>query len=148
MMKSPAEEFKDLLESKCALFKKMETLLVEQKKLLERNDIDGLNSKSRESDEIVAALKDIDYEIARLESQADFAEIAGDRHEDRELKNLLNKAIGYARKNEALTKELAERLMQARREIKEKIEGTVTMSRITGYRPYSTNPPIYVDKRN
>ena len=147
-MKSPAGEFKNLLESKCALFKKMETLLIEQKKLLERNDIEGLNGKSRETDEIVASLKDIDYEIARLESEADFAEIMAGGHEDKKLKILLNKAIGYARKNEALTRELAKRLMQARREIKEKIEGTVNMSRISGYRPYSTNPPIYVDKRN
>lgn len=147
-MKSPAEEFKDLLESKCALFKKMETLLVKQKKLFLQNDIDALNSKSRESDEVVAALKNIDYEIARLESDADFAKIMAGGHEDRESKILLNKAIGYARKNEALTRELAEHLLQARGEIREKIEGTVTMSRISGYRPYSTNPPIYVDKRN
>lgn len=147
-MKSPIEKFKGLLESKCTLFKKMETLLLEQKELLEQNDIDGLNSKCREGDKIVAALKDIDYEIARLESEADSAEIARGGHEDKELKILLNKAIGYARKNEALTRELAGRLMEARREIREKIEDTVTMSQISGYRPYSTNPPIYVDKRN
>ncbi len=147
-MKSPVDEFKGLLESKCALLKKMETLLLERKELLDQNDIDGLNSKCHEGDKIVDALKDIDYEIARLESETDSIKITRGGRESKELKNLLNKAIGFARKNEALTKELADRLMEARQKIREKLEGTVTLSQINGYRPYSANPPIYVDKRN
>lgn len=147
-MKSSIDKFKGLLESKCNLFKKMQTLILEQKELLEQNDIDGLNSKCHHGEEIVAALKDIDYEIARLESETDSIEILKGGRENKELKNLLNKAIGYAKKNEALTKELAGRLMEARQEIREKLDGTVTLSQINGYRPYSTNYPIYVDKRN
>ncbi len=147
-MKSFTEESKGLLESRCDLFNKMQTLLLEQKELLEKNDITGFNSKCDDGDKIVAALKDIDHGIARLESTADFTETAKDGPDNKKLKNLLDKVIGYARKNEALTIGLADHLMEARQEIREKLEGTVTMSQIGGYRPYSANSPIYVDKRN
>lgn len=147
-MKSCADKFMCLLESKCDLFKKMQTLFLEQKELLEKNDIAGFNSRCDEGDKIVAALKDIDYEIARLESTAGLTETAKENHDAGRLKNLLDKATGYARKNETVARELAARLTGAHQEIREKLEGTVLMSQVGGYRPFSANSPIYVDKRN
>ena len=147
-MKSFSDKFNGLLEVRCDHLKKMQTLLLEQKELLEKNNIAGFNSKCDDGDKIVAALKDIDHGIARLESTADFTESAKDGPDNEKLKNLLDKAIGYARENEVLTIGLTGHLMEARQEIREKLEGTVAMSQIGGYRPYSANSPVYVDKRN
>ncbi len=147
-MKSPEDKLKGLLESRCDLFNKMQKLLSEQKELLEQNNIAGFNSKCDDGDKIVTTLKNIDYEIARLESIGDITEAAKGDPDNEKLRNLLNRAVEYARENEALTRELAGRLTGARREIMEELEGTVTMSRIGGYRPFSTNHAIYVDKRN
>jgi hypothetical protein len=147
-MKNPEDKLKGLLESRCDLYSKMQKLLSEQKELLEQKNIDGFNGKCDDGDKIVSALKNIDYEIARLESIGDITEAAKGDHENKKLRNLLNRAVEYARKNEVLAKELAGHLTEARQEIREKLEGTITMSRIGGYRPFSANHPIYVDKRN
>lgn len=147
-MKNPEDILRGLLECKCDLFNKMQKLLSEQKELLEQNNIDGFNSKCDDGDKIVSALKNIDYEIARLESIGDITEAAKSDPDNEKLRNLLDRAVEYAGESEALIRELAGRLTGARREIMEELESTVTMSRIGGYRPFSTNQPIYVDKRN
>lgn len=147
-MKNREDKLKGLLESKCDLFNEMQKLLSEQKELLEQKNIDGFNSKCDDGDKIVSALKNIDYEIARLESISDVTAAAKGDHSNEKLRNLLNRAVGYAQQNEALARELAGRLTDSRREIMDELEGTVTMSRIGGYRTFSENHPIYVDKRN
>ncbi len=147
-MKNPEDKLKGLLESKCELFNKMQKLLSEQKELLEQNDIAGFNGKCDDGDKIVTTLKNIDYEIARLESIGDIMEAAKSDPDNEKLRNLLNRAVEYAGENEMLIRELAGRLTGARREIMEELESTVTMSRIGGYKPFSANHPIYVDKRN
>ncbi|UCE67823.1 MAG: hypothetical protein JSU85_07400 [Candidatus Zixiibacteriota bacterium] len=133
------------LESKRRLFQDMEKTLIEQENLLKKKEFDGFRDKSEMIDSIIEKIKNIDYDIARLESDDTSLSrmaISGDD----EIKKILDGIIKISKRNYGLMDELAEILNKSYQDLKEKLGDTVEMSKISGYKTSTQPSPVYFDK--
>ncbi|MEE9555563.1 MAG: hypothetical protein V3W18_14850 [candidate division Zixibacteria bacterium] len=125
----------------------MEKLLHQQEIQLDNRDYEGFGQICHKVDRIVAELKNIDYEIAVLESSN-----TSDNHlnpyEDQKIADIISQMKEKAEENKALLNKLAGRLIESRITLRKELDNTVAMGRISGYRPFENNSPVYYDKRN
>jgi hypothetical protein len=142
---SPQKNLLSLLESKRGLFKDMEKVLNAQKKLLAENEFDRFCDKSDDVDGIIEKIKNVDYDIAYLES--------GDESLSRmintgnvEVKKLLNDIIKISKRNHDLVDELTEKLNKSYQHLKKELGDTVDRCRIGGYKTAAQPSPVYFDK--
>jgi len=142
---SPKKSLLNLLESKRSLFEDMGKVLVAQKKILVENKFDKFHDKCEKVDDIIEEIKNVDYDIAYLES--------GDESLSRminagnvEVKELLNDIIKISKRNHQLMDGLAEKLNESYQHLKEELGDTVDKCRISGYKTATQPSPVYFDK--
>ncbi|UCC79415.1 MAG: hypothetical protein JSW64_14275 [Candidatus Zixiibacteriota bacterium] len=134
-----------LLKAKKSLFEDMEKILLEQKNLLGKKEIEGFRGKCEIVDEIIEKIKNIDYDIACLET--DDVSLSGMLNSgDKEIKKILGSITGISKRNFELMDELTERLKMSYRDLKGELGETVEMSKIGGYKTATQPSPVYFDK--
>lgn len=134
-----------LLESKRNLFENMENILLEQKKLLEKKEIEEFRERCATVDNIIEKIKNIDYDIARHET--DDISLSGMLNSgDSEIKKILGGLTRISKRNFDLVDELTERLKMSSQQLREELGETVEMSKIGGYKSATQPSPVYFDK--
>ena len=146
-MRNTKTDLIKLLESKRQLFEKMQIILNEQKQLLIEKELDKFFKKSEMVDNIIGKIKNIDYDIARRESE-DENPLKMVYSDDTEVKILLEDIMTISKRNRSLIDQLTEDLKKSYRELKEELGDTVAMSRIEGYKTATKPSPVYFDKIN
>ena len=145
-MNNPKAKLAKLLDSKLQLFEKMEIFLLEQKHLLEEKDFDAYRKKSADIDAIIANIKNIDYDIARCESNDDEITALINSGKDSEIQARLGEAVKIAERNHELMDELSNKLKYLQGELKDALGDNIEMSKIGGYKSLSQPSPVYFDK--
>ncbi len=141
------DELKKLLEDKCNLFGSMEEILTEQKELLENGNFNSFQNKSGQVDKVIEKVKNIDYDIARLESSYDdFSNYVTGNDNAPEIKKILINAFHSVKNSHDLLIELVKTLSESRNAIKDELGDTVAMSSISGYKPAVAPSPVYLDE--
>lgn len=125
-MRKLGEKLKSNLEARYVLLDKMRTILIRQKELLQAGAISDCSDRCGQVDDIIASLKDRDYEIARLELLSDDVEITAIVGRDRELRNLIRKTAGVTERNAGLVDELAVSLLNIRNPGEQRHKETVS----------------------
>jgi len=136
------------LEKKLSHFEIMEDLLLKQKQMLDKNDYRGFDKLCDEVDSIVRLLKDLDYEIAILESTVDPDSERTEITLDGGLRKLIFEVRAKALENRQFLDSLAESLLDSKDKVKKELEETVALGKISGYKPIIADRPVYFDKRN
>jgi len=144
---NPKAKIVELLESKRRLFEDMEKILTEQKNLLKEKELHGFRDKSEIVDDIIEKIKNVDYDIACLESDDENLSRMIDAGDD-EVKKILNDIIKILRRNHSLMDELTGDLKKCYQELKRELGDTVEMGRISGYKTATQPAPVYFDKIN
>jgi hypothetical protein len=133
------------LELKLSLFKNMEKILVEQTDLLDQKEIDRFRGKSDDVDRIIEKVKTVDYDIARLESTDE--SVAGMANsDDQEIRKTVNKILKISRRNNRLLDEIAEKLSNYYRNLKDMPENGAELGRIRAYKTVTEPYPVYFEK--
>ena len=141
------DELKKLLEAKCNLFENMEETLAEQKELLENGNFDSFQDKSGHVDKVIEKVKNIDYDIARMELISDeFSNFMTGNDNAPEIKKILINAFQSAKNSQDLLIELVKTLSESHKAIKNELGDTVAMRRISGYKPAVAPSPVYLDE--
>jgi chromosome segregation ATPase len=134
-----------LLEAKRSLFEEMNKILLEQKNLLVEKEIEEFRERCETIDDIIEKIKNIDYDIARLET--DDMSLSGMLNSgDSEIKKILGSVTRISKRNFDLIDELTERLKTSCRDLKGELGDTVEMSKIGGYKAATQPSPVYFDK--
>jgi hypothetical protein len=113
-MRKLGEKLKRNLEARHELLDSMKTILVRQHELLQAGAISDCCARCGEVDDVIASLKERDYEIARLEMLSGDVDIIAYIEKDRELRNLVRKTAGVTLRNAGLVDELAVSLVKYR----------------------------------
>ena len=145
-MNNPKAKLAKLLDSKLNLFEKMEIFLLEQKHHLEEKKYAAFREKSDDIDIIIANIKNIDYDIARCESNDDEIADLINSGKDDEIRAKLHEAMRIAERNHDLMDELAGKLRYLQDELKEALGDNIEMSKISGYKAITQPSPVYFDK--
>lgn len=136
-----------LLEGKCKLLGNMEEILTEQKELLESDKFSSFQDKSDYVDQVIENVKNIDYDMARLESISDdLSNFMTGNDNAPEIKKILTNAFKSAKNSHDLIIELVKSLSESHKAIKEELGDTVAMSSISGYKPAVAPSPVYLDE--
>ena len=144
-MGNPRSGILKLLESKRQLFEEIEKNRQEQLELLKDSSYERFYAGTAAVDHIIEKIKNIDYDIARLESD-EFSLAGLVDSGDIEVKKLVYSIIKLAKKNNDLTGELINSLRKSHTELKAELDSTVEMSQIGGYKPSDRPSPAYFDK--
>ena len=136
------------LQAKQNYIIEMEKLLRQQEILFEQMDYIGFGEICNKVDRIVVELKNLDYEIAILESSMTQRAEPYDPFEDEKITALLARIKGKAEDNRELLNGLAGKLVESRNRVRKELDDTVALGRISGYRPYEKNIPVYSDETN
>jgi hypothetical protein len=115
---NPRARLAKLLDSKLRLFEKMEIFLIEQKHLLEERNFDAFRERSDNVDIIIGRIKDIDYDLARCESNDDEIAELINSNKDGEIQARLREAVKIAERNHDLMDEVSARLKSLKGELK------------------------------
>lgn len=141
------DKLKKLLEAKCNLFGNMEEILTEQKELLESGKFSTFQDKSGHVDKVIEKVKNIDYDIAKLESSYDdFSNFVTGNDNAPEIKNILINAFQSVKNSQDLLMELVKTLSESHKAIKDELGDIVAMSSISGYKPAVAPSPVYLDE--
>ena len=141
-------KMKEQLEAKLAHINNMEKILRRQNELIDADDFTEFDKLCDQADRVVAEMKNIDYEIAILESSSDSGSKSIDPLKDAQISGLFSEMLGKAENNRELLSTLAEKLIESKNRIRKELDNTVALRQISGYMPYNQNTPVYFDKRN
>lgn len=134
-----------LLELKLSLLKNLEKILVEQIDLLDEKEIDRFCKKSDDLDIIIEKVKTVDYDIARLESIDE--SVAGIvNSSDLEIRDTVNKILKSSRKNNRLLDEIAKKINDSYRDLKDMPGNRIEMGKIRAYKTVTQPYPVYFEK--
>lgn len=142
------DQLKIHLQKKRSRLEDMEKIFHIQDQRLDENDHVVFGRLCDRVDGIILELKNIDYEIARLESSSEVESVIYDSLHDNELACLFAEIGEKARRNDDLLRRLADKLIISKGEIKKELDNTVAGRQLKGYRPFERENPIYYDKRN
>lgn len=141
------DELKKLLEAKCNIFGNMEEILTVQKELLKDGNFNAFRDKSGQVDKVIEQIKNIDYDIARLESSYDdFSNFVTGNDNAPEIKKIPINAFQSVKNSQDLLMELVKTLSESHKAIKDELGDIVAMSSISGYKPAVAPSPVYLDK--
>jgi len=142
-MKPISQKLENLLAEKLDLIRRMEAILNEEIAQLSEKTLDDLSLRINLNDEAITAIKNIDYEISRIE--------AGEGSEASQMsakaKLLIADIIDITRRNESKIVELIEKLNEMKGKAKEGLVNTVKGGQISGYKPSKDSRAYFVDKR-
>ncbi len=147
-MSARNNRLKELLEAKYNLMKMMQDVISEQETMFKEKDWDRLNTRCTDVENMISKLKDIDFEIARLEDQmgeTKIIDLAGGMEAYRVFFDNISE---LAQKNRSAIIKLAKNMENARNDVKKQLNEIVANCQIGGYRPYSDEQPYYIDKQS
>lgn len=142
-MKPVSTKLEKLLREKLELLHRMESALSEQIAQLSENNLDDLSSRIDQNDEVMAAIKNIDYEIARIEASegkdaAGISAIAG---------SLVAGIAELSSGNESKLVELIEKLSELKKKASAVPENNVKGRKIAGYKSSRDGRAINIGKK-
>jgi len=143
-VRSVSTKMEGLLEKKLDLLMQIEEALLEEGQHLTDEAVEELSTKVARVDQLIAEIKNIDYDIAFIEA----SESTEAGKMNKRTGELTAKIQASARKNEASLGEIIGRLGEARNKVKSELEDIVPKSQISGSKPHSGNKPFYIDSRN
>jgi hypothetical protein len=143
---NPRARLAKLLDSKLRLFEKMEIFLIEQKHLLEERNFDAFRERSDNVDIIIGRIKDIDYDLARCESNDDEIAELINSNKDGEIQARLREAVKIAERNHDLMDEVSARLKSLKGELKGAPGKNIEAAGLGGYKPVNHPSPAWFDK--
>lgn len=136
------------MRSKQALFETMEKLLLEQESLLADGEFQKLNEKSDEVEKVISEIKNLDYEMAMIESTGEISEVSGTSDRVNRLDNVPDRINDLARRNQTILGKIADNLAEARDKIRLELGETVAMNRIKGYLFHTATAPVFFDQKS
>jgi hypothetical protein len=142
-VKPVSTKLEKLLREKLELLHRMESALSEQIAQLSENNLDDLSSRIDQNDEVMAAIKNIDYEIARIEASegkdaAGISAIAG---------SLVAGIAELSSGNESKLVELIEKLSELKKKASAVPENNVKGRKIAGYKSSRDGRAINIGKK-
>jgi hypothetical protein len=138
-------KLKSLLQSKSLLLEDIEGLLRQEEGLLEAGKPKAISAKCNEVTSLTKKLENINSSIASFDTSL-YHQLDG--AEDQSLRLLSIKIARQMETNRLLMESLVDRALKSRDKIRRKLDDTVFASQISGYKPYTGNSPIYLDRRN
>jgi hypothetical protein len=130
------------LESKRCHLEGMEKTLIEQAELIRKQKFDDFREKSEHLDHVIEIIKNIDYEIARIET--DDLNLSGMINSgDSDVRKVIGGIIRVSRKNLGLMSELSDTLTETYRLVKEECGDNIEKGELRGYEGNSGAASVY-----
>jgi flagellar biosynthesis/type III secretory pathway chaperone len=142
-VKPASAKLENLLKEKLSLLQKMDSFLSDEIAHISEEATDDISKRIERNDEVISTIKNIDYEIARIEASegTDAPQISvGAR--------LLNEEINkVTQRSESKVVELVEKLGEMRNKAKTGLKKSVQAGPSAGYKPGKDGRAFLADKR-
>jgi hypothetical protein len=143
-VKSITLKLENLLEKKLELLGRINRGMCEGIETLSESDLEDLLSIIAKNDEMAQAVKNLDYDIAKIEA----AETAAAAILSKRANELLAQIDDIARKNESAYSELIDKLSVLKKQVRSKLDDTLHQERRSGYKPPVNKKAYFIDRLN